>query len=52
MSVHGHGITSVKLGYIPSALFINEPQFTWKNLKLPPLLKFLGGPIQREGVKL
>ena len=52
MSVHGHGVISVKLGYIPSAPFINKPQFIWKNLKLPPLLKFLGGPIQSEGVKL
>ena len=52
MSVHGHGETSVKLGYIPFAPFINEPQLIWKNFKLPPLLKFLGGPIQREGVKL
>ena len=46
MYVHGHGETSVKLGYIP------EPQFIWKDLKLPPLFKFLVGPIQREGVKL
>ena len=52
MPVHGHGVISVKLGYIPSAPFINEPQFKWKNLNFPPLLKFLGGPIQREGVKL
>ena len=51
MSVHGHGETSVKLGYIPSTPFITEPQFIWKDLKLPPLFKFLVGPIQREAVK-
>ena len=52
MSVHGHGVTGVKLGYIPSTPFINlsgKITFFWKNFKLPPLLKFLGGPLQRKG---
>ena len=52
MSVHGHGATDVKLGYLPFPPFINEPPFTWKNFKPPPLLKFLGGPLQGRGVKL
>ena len=49
MSVHGHGVTDVKLGYIPFPPFINEPPFIWKNLKPSLLLKFLGGPLQKEG---
>ena len=49
MSINGHCVTGVKLGYIPSTPFINEPPFTWQNFKLPSLSKFLEGPLQREG---
>ena len=43
MSVHGHGVTDVKLVYMLFIPFINELLFIWKNFELRSLLKFLGG---------